>query len=251
VIRGRKSRLPGRKMRKEFVLILVLFLAFTGSLLAQEEKTGYELGVFAAWQDWKSNTFQIGPPQASTPTDFDFRYRDRIAYGVRANFLSHGHWAGELSYSYQKNPVTITNESNPSVPITLGGSVHQIFYNEVFYPAQYRRWVTPFITGGIGVAGYQLSESARETVAPQNGFGNLKKLDTRVALNYGVGVKVNIDSHVGFRADFRHIVSDVPSYGLPKQSSNPTQVVLPTHGKLQTFEYSFGIFVRHLSVGFR
>jgi len=239
-------------MRKEFVLILVLLLGFSGSLLAQEEKTGYELGAFAAWQDWKSSTFRIGPPQASPPLDFDFRYRDRIAYGVRANFLSHGHWAGELSYSYQKNPVTITNESNPfAPPTTLGGSVHQIFYNEVFYPAQYRRWVTPFITGGIGVAGYQLSESARESVAPQSGLGNLKKLDTRVALNYGVGVKVNTGSHAGFRADFRHIFSDVPSYGLPKQSSNPAQVVLPTHGKLQTFEYSFGIFVRHLSLGFR
>ena len=239
-------------MRKEFVLILVLFLAFSGSLLAQEEKTGYELGVFAAWQDWKSHNFRIGPPQASVPIDFGFRYSDRIAYGVRANFLSHGHWAGELSYSYQKNPVTISNESNPSIaPITFGGSVHQIFYNEVFYPAQYRRWVTPFITGGIGVAGYQLSETARELVAPQNGFGTLKKLDTRVALNYGVGLKVNIDSHVGFRADFRHIFSDVPSYGLPKESSNPAQVVLPTQGKLQTFEYSFGIFVRHLSEGFR
>src|SRR5215467_1750276 len=239
-------------MRKEFVLILVLFLAFSGSLLAQEEKTGYELGVFAAWQDWKSRSFKIGPPQASTPIDFGFRYRDRLAYGVRANFLSHGHWAGELSYSYQKNPVTITNQSNPFVPpTTFGGSVHQIFYNEVFYPAQYRRWVTPFVTGGIGVAGYQLSETAREVVAPQSGFGTLRKFDPRVALNYGVGFKVRIDSHVGFRADFRHIFSDVPSYGLPKESSNPAQVVLPIQGKLQTFEYSFGIFVRHLSLGFR
>ena len=239
-------------MRKEFVLILVLFLAFSGSLLAQEEKTGYELGVFAAWQDWKASSFQIGPPQALIPINFGFRYQDRIAYGVRANFLSHGHWAGELSYSYQKNPVTITNQSDPLIPsTTLTGSVHQIFYNEVFYPAQYRRWVTPFITGGIGVAGYQLSESARESVAPQAGFGELKKLDTRVALNYGVGLKVNVDSHVGFRADFRHLFSDAPSYGLPKQSPDPVQVVLPTHGKLQTFEYSFGIFVRHLSFGFR
>ena len=239
-------------MRKEFVLILVLFLAFSGSLLAQEEKTGYELGVFAAWQDWKSRSFKIGPPQASTPIDFGFRYRDRLAYGVRANFLSHGHWAGELSYSYQKNPVTITNQSNPFVPpTTFGGSVHQIFYNEVFYPAQYRRWVTPFVTGGIGVAGYQLSETAREVVAPQSGFGTLRKLDPRVALNYGVGFKVRIDSHVGFRADFRHIFSDVPSYGLPKESSNPAQVVLPIQGKLQTFEYSFGIFVLHLSEGLK
>src|SRR5262249_39149840 len=57
--RQKESVCRGSEMRKEFVLILVLFLAFSGSLLAQEEKTGYELGVFAAWQQWKSRAFQI------------------------------------------------------------------------------------------------------------------------------------------------------------------------------------------------
>ena len=55
-------------------------------------------------------------------------------------------------------------------------------------------------------------------------------------------------SRIGVRADFRHIFSDVPSYGLPKESSNPTQTVLPIQGKLQMFEASVGIYF-HFSKG--
>src|SRR5437773_9750118 len=117
-------------MRKEFVLMLVFLLAFSSFLLGQQEKTGYELGVYAAQQNWQSRTFQIGPPQAATPVSLGFAYKDRVAYGVRGNFLSQGHWGGELSYSYQKNTVSLTRPS--FTPVELGGAVHHFFYNEVF-----------------------------------------------------------------------------------------------------------------------
>jgi len=230
-------------MRKEFVLILVLLVTSSGLLFAQEEKTGYEIGVYAGQQNWQSRAFQIGPPRNSLPIDFRLRYGDEIAYGVRGNFLSKGHWGGELAYSYQKNTATITSQSRS--PITLGGAVQHAFYNEVFYPVRYGRAVTPFLTGGIGVAAYQINDSSRARAA-QIGFGRLKETDTRVALNYGGGVKVNVVSHLGFRADFRHIFSDVPSYGLPKESSNPAQPILPIQGKLQTSEVSVGIYFRAL-----
>jgi opacity protein-like surface antigen len=123
--------------------------------------------------------------------------------------------------------------------------VHHAFYNEVFYPVRYGRSVMPFLTGGIGVAGYRLSDSGL-AAGPLNGLGNLKRADKRVALNYGGGVKVNVTSHAGLRADFRHIFSDVPSYGLPKESPNPAQAILPIQGKLQTSEVSVGIYFRNL-----
>src|SRR5262245_55426792 len=230
-------------MRKEFVLSLVLLFVFSGSLLAQEERTGYELGAFAAWQNWKARDFQIGFPQAQTPIDSSLRYRNRLAYGVRGNFLSHGYWGGEISYSYQKNTVTITRQSLSSA--VLDGAVHQVFYNQIFYPAQYRQVITPFITGGIGGAAYQINPDDRARAA-QIGLGRLENTDWRVALNYGVGVKVNVVPHFGIRGDFRHIFSDAPSYGLPKESFNAIQPVLPVHGKLQTYEFSFGIYARGL-----
>jgi hypothetical protein len=102
------------------------------------------------------------------------------------------------------------------------------------------------------VAVYQLNDAALSRAAdPQVGLGNLRSTDNRVALNYGAGVKVNASKHVGFRADFRHIFSDVPSYGLPKESVNPAQSVLPVHGKLQAYEFSFGVYFRILSEGYK
>jgi hypothetical protein len=102
-------------MRKEFAILFVLILALSESLFAQEEKTGYEVGIYASQQNWKSRSFQIGPPQSPTPIPLTFSYKDRVAYGVRGNFLSKGHWGGELSYSYQKNNVALTRQSRRHV----------------------------------------------------------------------------------------------------------------------------------------
>jgi opacity protein-like surface antigen len=233
------------------MLMLVLVLGFSNIVLGQEEKTGYEAGAYAAWQDWQSRTFQIGPPQAPTPVGLGFGYKDHMAYGVRANFLSKGHWGGELSYSFQQNTATISRQSFTSVPLT--GGVHHFFYNQVFYPFRYGPQVLPFVTGGIGLASYHLDDETQARASDPRGFGlgSLNSNDTRFAFNYGAGVKVNIVSHFGLRADFRHIFSDVPSYGLPKQSANPAQVVLPIGGKLQTYEYSAGFYFRFLSEGFK
>jgi hypothetical protein len=238
-------------MRRDFVLLAVLFLGCSGVLLAQEEKTGYEIGGFASWQKWRGRTFQIGPPQTSTPVPLGFGYSDRAAYGVRGNFLSQGRWAGELSYSYQKNKVTLTRQSFTSV--ALPGAVHQFFYNQIFYPARYGRAVVPFVTGGVGLAAYHLSDETLARAADPLGYGlgNLNSNDVRAALNYGGGVKVNVAPQFGLRFDFRHMFSDVPSYGVPKQSANPAQITLPIGGKLQTFDFSAGIYFRFLSEGYR
>jgi opacity protein-like surface antigen len=119
----------------------------------------------------------------------------------------------------------------------------------VFYPIHYSaRRVMPFATAGVGVGGYHLSDEARGRAADPRvyGIGNLRSIDKRFAFNYGGGVKVGLLSRLGIRADFRHIFSDVPSYGLPKESSNRNQIVLPIQGKLQTYEGSAGIYFHFL-----
>jgi opacity protein-like surface antigen len=124
----------------------------------------------------------------------------------------------------------------------------------IFYPIRYEgAKVTPFATGGIGFGAYSLSDEARAKAADTGpngyGIGSLRPSEKRFAFNYGLGVKAKISSRIGVRADFRHIFSDVPSYGLPKESPNPNQVVLPIQGKLQMYEASAGIYF-HVSKGF-
>ena len=170
-------------------------------------------------------------------------------YGARFNLLSRGHWGGEFTYDYQKNTLMVSREGFPSVE--LDGAIHHFFYNMVFYPLRYSdSKVIPFATGGVGLAAYSLSTSALEKAAdPQvYGIGNLREMDKRFAYNYGFGLKAKISSRFGVRFDFRHVFSDVPSYGLPKESPDPNQTVLPIQGKLQMFEGSVGIYL-HLSNG--
>jgi len=233
-------------MRKTSVLMLILLLGSSGMLLGQE-RYGFEIGPYASYQHWKDRSFQVGPPQASPPISLSLGYNDKLAYGLRLNLLSQGHWGGELSYSYQKNTVTLTRQS--FTPVALRGGIHHFFYNTVLYPRRYdNSKVMPFVTAGLGVASYQLSDGARARAAdPRDyGLGALKSQDNRFAFNYGGGIKVNVRSNLGLRADFRHNFSDVPSYGLPKESSNPAQAVLPIQGKLQNYEVSAGIYFQFL-----
>ena len=235
-------------MRKASIFtVLLLLLHVSSGVLFAQEKYGFEAGGYAAWTRWQDRDFQVGPPQSLVPINLGFDYDDKVAGGVRVNFMSRRHWGGEVAYGYQKNTASITRQS--VTPVSLDGSVHHFFYNEIFYPWNYRTsGVIPFVTGGIGLAGYNLSDEARARAADPRGFGigALKSVDKRFAFNYGAGVKSELSSHFGVRADFRHIFSDVPSFGLPKESANPAQTVLPIQGKLQTFEFSVGFYYHAL-----
>ena len=233
-------------MRKIFFLTLIVFQGLATTARAQE-KFGFEVGVYGGPVDWRGRSFQVGPPQASPPIPLSFDYKNKPVYGGRLNLLSSGHWGGELSYSYQRNTVTLSRTS--FTPVELKGGIHEFFYNTVLYPFRYRSSrVMPFATAGIGMAAYQLSVETRRRAADPKIYGLciLISMDTRFAFNYGGGIKVNVLSHLGVRVDFRHNFSDVPSYGLPKESSNPAQTVLPIQGKLQNFEGSVGIYIHFL-----
>jgi len=227
------------------VLVLILFLTFAGMVRAQET-VNLEIGGYASQTQWKARQFQINAPQAIPPIDIGFRYEDKPVYGIRFNFLSSGFWGGEIDYNFQRNTVRLSRES--FTPVALDGNVQHLYYNTIFYPLRYRQRVNPFLTAGIGLAAYKLSSEARARAADPKIYriGELKDLDKRVAFNYGGGIKVLIAGPVGLRADFRHNFSDVPSYGLPKESANPNQHVLPIQGKLQNYEFSAGIYLHAL-----
>jgi opacity protein-like surface antigen len=234
------------------VLAVILVQGVPGNLFAQGD-FGFEIGAYGGRSLWKDRDFQIGPPQVppgSPPIDLNFAYKDEFVYGGRFNLLSRGHWGGEISYSYQSNTLTLSRQ-NFSGRVELDGGVHHFFYNMIFNLTPYEKSrVIPFVTGGVGLAAYALSDEARADAADPtgDGIGNLRPYEKRFAYNYGFGVKAKVTSRFGVRADFRHIFSDVPSFGLPKESSNPAQIVLPIQGKLQMYEVSAGIYF-HISKG--
>jgi len=242
-------------MRKTLIVLAVILAQGVSGRLHAQGNFGFEFGAFGGRSMWQDRDFQVGPPQVppgSPNINLNFAYKDQFVYGGRFNFLSRGHWGGEVSYSYQSNTVTISRQNFSGKPVALDGAVHHFFYNMIFNLLPYEKSkLVPFATGGVGLAGYSLSVKARADAADPAvyGIGNLRPYEKRFAYNYGFGVKAKVTSRIGVRADFRHIFSDVPSYGLPKESTNPAQTVLPIQGKLQMYEASAGIYF-HFSQGF-
>jgi opacity protein-like surface antigen len=189
-------------MRKKSILMLLILLNAVPAILYGQDKFGFELGGFVGGAFWKSKTFQIGPPQSPEPISFQLEYKDEIVGGVRANILSRGHWGGDLTYGYQRNNVTFNRQDNSLGPLTLNGSVQQFFYNQVYYITRYgKSAVTPYVTAGLGLEAYGLSDESRAFAADplQGDIGTLKKTDTRFAYNFGAGIKAKLGSHLGIR----------------------------------------------------
>jgi opacity protein-like surface antigen len=231
--------------RISLILIVLLVQGLSGAVLVAGD-FGFEVGGFGGYAIWRDRNFTIGSPQVPYPTTIDltYSYANKPVYGGRFNILSRGHWGGEFTYGYQKNTLTI---SRPDIPtaITLDGSVQQFFYSELFYLLNYdEHKVVPYVLGSIGLEAYGLSSSALADAANPDKYnlGNLNSPDVRFAFNYGFGVKAKVSPKIGVRFDFRQNFSDVPSFCIPKESTNPAQTVLPIQGKLQNFEFTAGIY---------
>jgi hypothetical protein len=210
-----------------------------------QNHSAFEVGGFAGQSFWKSKTFEVGPPQADPSFSMQYKYDDKLLFGARANFLSYGHWGGEFAYSFQNNRFTLTRSGNNSV--SLDGNINQFFYNQIYYINRYEKsTVHPFLTGGVGISNFTIDQSSLDWAADPNqgAIGVLKGSETKFAMNYGGGVKVNLGSHFGVRGDFRHSFSQVPHYGLPESSSSPAQVVFPVKGWMQNFEVTGGFYYR-------
>ena len=226
-------------MKRTSVLVSVLLLSTFCMPAFAQEGHGYEFGVFAGWAEWRERQYQIGFPQAVPAIDVDYDLNGEVVGGMRLNFLSRRYWGGEVTYSYQQN--TLSLASNGGSPVQLDGAVHHALYNQVFYPRRYETGrIKPYFTGGIGAAGYTLNAQA-VSEASQAGFGAFSKLDYRLVLNYGAGIKSELGEHAGVRLDFRHHFSEVPTYGVPKSGPGP---FLPFDGKLQTLEMTVGFYYR-------
>ena len=228
------------------ILFVVVFVAVPTLVTAQEFRN-MEFNVFIAGSAYTENDFTVGFPQTITPVTGEFKLDTALRGGVRWNINTTRHWGEEVFFSYEPNKAnfirTGTASSQQSFDIRVwnwGGNV--VYY---FTEDEDSRGLRPFLTTGIGGTVYQPTGEAKQA-ARDPLQGNLPGFTTSnlFAFNYGGGVKFLFNDWWGVRLDVRGFVGPTPSFGLQRSSINPSAVVFPATGAMNSGEASVGFLVR-------
>ena len=100
--------------------------------------------------------------------------------------------------------------------------IYQGSFNGVLHVTPRDSKVRPFVTAGIGAAGYSPNGSAMgyaQGLPPSAGFTNFGSR-SEFEGNYGAGVKIQAGPRVGVRLDIRGYIGFAPGFGLPSSSVN-------------------------------
>jgi outer membrane protein OmpA-like peptidoglycan-associated protein len=129
-------------------------------------------------------------------------------------------------YSYHK--LTFRGPTQGGLPLSpFPMHVYQGSFNGVLHVTPRGSRFRPFVTVGIGAAGYSPNGSAMgyarglPASAGFTNFGSRSELEG----NYGAGLKVQAAPRVGLRFDVRGYIGFAPGFGLPSSSVNGSAAI--------------------------
>ncbi len=226
-----------RFLAPSLVVIAVLSLPATSSA---EKKYRFEF--FGGINAPMDKDFEIGAPQSDVIIQGTHKFSQGGQGGVRFGIDGARYWGQDYAYSYGANASKLVTKSGS---FAFTNRFHQASSNVLFYPWSLdRRHVFPYVTAGVGATFVVLKrDTITESLTPsQGGIGALKS-ETIFAFNAGIGVRFRLNERVGIRFDGRDYMSRPLRYGLPKESSNPNQSVLPVGGVFHQVAGTVGIVI--------
>ena len=124
-------------------------------------------------------------------------------------------------YSYHK--LTFRGPTQAGLPISsLPMHIYQGSFNGVLHVTPRGSKFRPFVTVGIGAAGYVPNQSAvryAQGLPASAGFSNFGSR-SQFEGNYGAGLKVQVAPRFGLRFDVRGYIGFAPGFGLPSAPVN-------------------------------
>ncbi len=206
-------------------------------------KDNLELNVFGAGSIYSKNDYEISYPQSATPIPGELKFGGRPRFGLRLGVYDRGHWGQEFFYSFEQNSARISRGGGSATSTDLRMRIHNYGINALYYVVETESHrIQPFLSAGIGGTLYDLKP---ETVAfvRDPARGNLPDINNsnELAFNFGFGVKTRSTGWFGLRMDLRDFMGRSPSFGLARQSNDPTATVLPATGVLHNGEFSVGL----------
>jgi hypothetical protein len=140
----------------------------------------------------------------------------RAAYNFSKNFSL------EANYNFLVNNVRLTiSAGDGPVNAGFGDRIHSFAIDPVYNFMARGSRVRPYLTAGLGPDWFTPAKKAR-ALRPLNTSAEL-------AFNYGGGVKVHLNSHLGLRLDARGTFERNPAFGLadiPKAHLNGAETTL-------------------------
>jgi hypothetical protein len=232
------------RRRLSNVTLVVTFCLAASNVTFAQLKDNIELNIFGAGNWYSSNRYEISFPQSVTPIQGEFKLDRGLRAGVRLGVFTRGHWGQEFFYSYEPNKTHFIRFTAPSSSLDLDIQVHNYGVTGLYYFHEgEERGIRPFASFGLGGTIYRLTPEAASLVRDPL-RGNAQDMDNahEIAFNYGFGFKTTrAAGPVGFRLDVRGFVGRTPSFGLARQSEDPTATVFPATGAFHNAEASAGI----------
>lgn len=229
---------------------LVVAVGFVGLPVdsSGQGRADFEFTLFGGSSIFSKETFDIGPPQSSTPIPFDFDVDGGFTVGFRLNILTTNTWGLETYYSYGSTTASYVRSDDPTYRLDLPIQVHGLGLSYLYYPtgngypyADNRNKITPFIAAGGGASIFRPTSEAKR-IASDPLQGALPDIieSSKASFHYGGGIKYRLTREMVVRLDFRGILSGNPTFGLPTESSDPNAAVIPLKGMIHDAEITFG-----------
>ncbi len=233
-------------MKKLSTLVALNFFALTGSLFPQGLNVkSAELSVSVGETNSSKKPFTIGTPQAATPITGVMQLNSGKIYEARINFYTSNRIGSEVLYGYQYSGVSFNRDSPPQASLNVPLQIHTLTVNLLYYPLgeTSSAW-RPFVTIGGGAVIYRPSTGGQAAAKdPLQGNFDTFFESSRGSGSAGGGVKHPITKSLGFRADASAVFTKVPTFGLPKSSTQSNAIVLPVGGLVHSVRASAGLII--------
>jgi hypothetical protein len=199
-------------MRK--LAIVLVLAAFSGAAWGQAGEFWFNFG-----ESILSGS-GLGTDLAFSGTSNDIKLDNGYRFGFRFDFNLGDHYGAEVGYAFNHTDLdfnaaaasvigagTGTTTVGSATPISLAMHMHQVMVNGMYYPlTNDKAKVRPFLTAGFGFDNF---------VPPG---GQAYSGSTKIAANFGGGVKMHIKGMWGARLDVREYISPKPSFGFALNS---------------------------------
>ena len=233
-------------MKKQVLLATLCLAAFTGSSFAQGLSVkSAELSISVGGTSSSEKPFTIGAPQSSTPINGVLQLNSGKIYEARVNFFNSKHIGSEFLYGYQYSGVGFNRNTAPVGSFNVPLQVQTLNLNLLYYPLgeTTSAW-RPFLSIGGGAVIYRPSTGGQASAKdPLQGNFDTFFESSQGSGAVGGGVKHPISKSLGFRLDASAMFTKVPTFGLPKSSTQSNAIVLPVGGLVHSVRASAGVII--------